>query len=95
MMLPQWESYTWGIDRQRAVELFEDEITRAGLEKRETVTLPVFAAKVVLSCAKDGQHRGQGRRHPPESARDRVAKRAVINYARSDGRSSDGSAARS
>lgn len=81
MMLPQWDSYTWGINRQRAVELFEDEITRAVLEKRETVTLPVFAARVVLSCAKDGQHRGRGRRRPPESTHDRVARRAVVSTA--------------
>jgi hypothetical protein len=81
MMLPQWESYTWGIDRQRAVELFEDEITTAWLEKRETVTLPVLAARVILSCAKDGQHRGQGRQRPPESANARVARRAVVSMA--------------
>jgi len=82
MTLPQWDSYVLGgIDRQRAVELFEDEITTALLEGRETVALPVFAAKVILSCAKDGQHRAQGRRRPPESTSNRVAKRAVILYA--------------
>ncbi len=82
-MIPQWDSWTLGgLDRQRAVELFEEEITMAVLEDRETITIPVFGAKVVLACAKDGQRRGQGRRRPPESENDRVARRAIIAMAR-------------
>jgi hypothetical protein len=82
MALPQWDSYTWGIGRQRAVELFEEEISRALLERQETIELPIFAAQVILSCAKNGQHRGHGRQRPPESENDRIAKRAIVLYAR-------------
>ncbi len=81
MALRQWDSYTWGIDRQRAVELFEDEITTAVLEDRETIALPVFAARVILACAKDGQHRGQGQRRPRENENTRIARQAIIKYA--------------
>ena len=80
--LSQWDSYTLGIDRQRAVELFEEEISRALLERQQTIELPVFAAQVILACAKDGQHRGQGRRRPPKSENDRIARIALIKYAR-------------
>ena len=52
------------------------------LQWRETITLPLFAAKVILACARDGQHRGQGRHHPPDSEMDRIAKATVVDYAR-------------
>lgn len=67
--------------RQRAVELLEQQIDFAELEKEETITLPVFGAKVILSCARDGQHKGQGRRRPRDTQMDRLAKRAVVGWA--------------
>jgi hypothetical protein len=47
--------------RQRAVEIFEDEIEFALFENRRIIAIPVFAAKVILICAKDGARKGQGR----------------------------------
>jgi|SRR5205809_4049287 len=82
-MTVPWEGYELrGIGRQRAVDLFDQEIAFAVLERRETITLPLFAAKVILACARDGQHRGQGRHHPPDSEMDRIAKATVVDYAR-------------
>ena len=79
----EWDCYEWrGPKRSRAVELFAQQIAFAELEKQETITLPVFAAKVLLSCARDGQHKGQGRRRPPDSQTVRIMKRSVGQWTR-------------
>jgi hypothetical protein len=80
--LTEWNRYELrGIARQRAVDLFEQEIAYAELEEREAI-VPVFAAKVILACAKDGQHRGQGRRRPSDSDMNRIRKLAVEQWMR-------------
>jgi hypothetical protein len=83
MTFTDWESYEWTtLERQHAVELFAKQISYSELENAETITLPIRAAKVILASARDGQHKGQGRRRPRDSDMDRIAKRTVIQWAR-------------
>jgi hypothetical protein len=78
-----WDSYEWaGLDRQRAVEMFEEQIGYAVLMDEETVTIPIFAAKVLLVCARDGQHKREGRRRPRDTQHARLAKLAAVHWAR-------------
>jgi hypothetical protein len=57
-----WGSYEWaGVDRQRAVEMFGEQIAYAVMLNEETITLPPHAAKVLYACAKAGARKGRGR----------------------------------
>ncbi len=79
--MTEWHHHQWRLGRQQAVELFAQQIAFAELENAEMITLPLSAAKILLACARDGQHKGGGRRRPPDNQMDRVAKRAVIRCA--------------
>ena len=71
--MSDWESYeiAWADGkaaaevkrdlRQRAVEMFGEQIAYAELLNEGAITLPLHAAKVLHACAKAGARKGQGR----------------------------------
>jgi len=80
-----WDHYEWrGPSRQRAVELFAQQIAYAELEKQETITLPPHAANVIYACAKAGARKGRGRgnamttrRHAVETLRQQIVNEEI------------------
>ena len=86
MNFDEWDHYEFGgLTRQLAVEIFDRQIAWAELDKEGSIKLPVFVAKLILACAKAGQHKGQGRGRPPDSEKDRISKRAIEEMTRARG----------
>ncbi len=74
-------------ERQDAVDFLELEIfgktrRRPVDETTVSISLPLPLARLVLDCAKDGLHKGQGRRRPALSRADRLRRQNIYHEAR-------------
>jgi hypothetical protein len=77
-------------ERQNAVDFLELEILekkrwRRGQPFDETtvsITLPLPVARIVLACAKDGLHKGQGRRRPALTRGEHLRRQNIYYEAR-------------
>ena len=82
-------SDTGQISRQDAVDLHEivhavrkSRIRRYGKDDPRTVfALPLAVEKLILACAKDGLHTGQGKGRPRSSAVHDFKMRAIVTWA--------------
>lgn len=70
--------------KQDAVDFLEREIDKTTRRRQPVVTLPLSVARLVLACAKQGVHKGEGRKGVELTRSDRLRRNNIYNRARTN-----------